>query len=79
MWTAATRAQHAPDGLRFANGLTDAEWAIVARLLPPASPIGRPPRWARGEIVNAIFYVLRGGVPWRMLPGCFPPRRTVYG
>jgi transposase len=68
MWTAATRAQHARDGLRFASDLTDAEWAI-----------GRPTRWARREIVNAIFYVLRGGVPWRMLPGCFPPRQTVYG
>jgi putative transposase len=31
------------------------------------------------EIVNAIFYVLRGGIPWRMLPPCFPPRQTVYG
>ena len=31
------------------------------------------------EIVDAIFYVLRGGVPWRMLPNCFPPRQTVYG
>ena len=30
------------------------------------------------EIVNAIFYVLRGGIPWRMLPDCFPPRQTVY-
>jgi transposase len=31
------------------------------------------------EIVDAIFYALRGGVPWRMLPTCFPPRQTVYG
>ena len=31
------------------------------------------------EIVNAIFYVRRGGVPWRMLPDSFPPRQTVYG
>jgi transposase len=31
------------------------------------------------EIVNAIFYVLRGGIPWRMLPPCFSPHQTVYG
>jgi putative transposase len=31
------------------------------------------------ELVDAIFYILRGGVPWRMLPPCFPPRQTVYG
>jgi transposase len=30
------------------------------------------------DIVDAIFYVLRGGVPWRMLPPCFPPHQTVY-
>jgi putative transposase len=48
-------------------------------LLPPPSPEGRPPQWPLREIVDAIFYVLRGGVPWRMLPDCFPPRHTVYG
>ena len=78
MWTAATRAQHSRDELRFASDLTDAEWAIVAPLLPAGSLVGRPPSWPRREIVNAIFYVLRGGVPWRMLPPCFPPRQTVY-
>ena len=78
MWTAATRAQHSRDELRFASDLTDAEWAIVAPLLPTGSRIGRPPRWPRREIVNAIFYVLRRGAPWRMLPPCFPPRQTVY-
>jgi transposase len=31
------------------------------------------------EIVNAILYVLRGGIPWRMLQPCFPPHQTVYG
>ena len=31
------------------------------------------------EIVNAVFYVLRGGSTWRLLPRCFPPWRTVYG
>ena len=79
MWTATTRSQHSREGLRFASDLTDAEWAIVAPLLPPRRPLGRRPRWPVREIVNAIFYVLRGGVPWRMLPPCFPPRQTVYG
>ena len=79
MWTAATRAQHSRDELRFASDLTDAAWAIVAPLLPAGSPVGRPPRWPRREVVNAIFYVLRSGVPWRMLPPCFPPRQTVCG
>jgi transposase len=79
MWTATTRAQHKRDGLRFASDVTDAEWAVLKPLLPPPSGIGRPPEWPMREIVNAIFYVLRGGVAWRMLPPCFPPRQTVYG
>jgi transposase len=79
MWTATTRAQHKREGLRFASDLTDAEWAVLAPLLPPRSPVGRPPAWPMREIVNAIFYVLRGGIPWRLLPPCFPPRQTVYG
>jgi transposase len=79
MWTATTRAQHRRDGLRFASDLTDAEWAVIEPLLPPPSKVGRPPEWPMREIVNAIFYVLRGGIPWRMLPPCFPPRQTVYG
>ncbi len=79
MWTATTRAQHMRDGLRFASDVTDAEWAVLESLLPPISPVGRRPVWPLRELVNAIFYVLRGGIPWRMLPPCFPPRQTVYG
>jgi transposase len=51
---------------------------VLEPLLPPPSPGGRPPVWPMRAIVEAIFYVLRGGVPWRMLPKCFPPRQTVY-
>ena len=79
MWTATTRAQHMRDGLRFASDLTDAEWAVLEPLLPRASLVGRPPAWPLRDLVNAMFYVLRGGIPWRMLPPCFPPRQTVYG
>ena len=52
---------------------------MLEPLLPASSPVGRPPRWPMCEVINAIFYVLRGGIPWRMLPDCFPPRQTVYG
>src|SRR5436305_440380 len=76
MWTATTRAQHMRDGLRFASDLTDAEWAVLEPLLPAPAGIGRPAEWPMREIVNAIFYVLRGGIAWRMLPACFPPRQT---
>src|SRR3712207_48267 len=77
MWTPATRRQHSRDHLRYESDLTDTEWAVIAPLMPAPKPRGRP--WARSlrEIVNAIFYVLRGGVAWRLLPNDLPPRTTV--
>lgn len=78
MWTDITRAQHARKGLRLPSDLTDAEWAVLEPLLPAGSRVGRPRKWPLRSIVNALFYLLRGGLPWRMLPkGLFPPMTTV--
>jgi transposase len=79
MWTVATRRQHSRDHLRYGSDLSDEEWEIIARFMPPAAKTGRPRAWTMREIVNGIFYVLRAGCPWRMLPKCFPPMTTVYG
>ena len=78
MWTPTTRRQHSRAGLRYGSDLTDAEWAILEPLLPAPATTGRKRAWPMREIVNAIFYVLRGGVPWRLIPSHFPPWRTVY-
>ena len=51
---------------------------MIERYLPPCSENGRPRAWPLREIVNAIFYVLRGGIAWRLLPSDFPPWQTVY-
>ena len=58
MCTAATRAQHRRDELRFASELMDAEWAVIEPPLPSGSPLGRRPSWPPREIINAIFYAL---------------------
>lgn len=78
MWTPTTRRQHSRAGLRYGSDLTDAEWALLARFLPAQAPRGRKRAWPMREIVNAISYILRGGVAWRLLPTGFPPWRTVY-
>ncbi len=78
MWTPTTRRQHSRAGLRYGSDVTDSEWAILEPLLPPPAEIGRKRAWPMREIVNAIFYVLRGGIAWRLLPDSFPPWRTVY-
>jgi putative transposase len=77
MWTDTTRALHARSGLALPSDLTDAEWAVMKPLLPPASHVGRPRKWPIRRIVEAILYLLRGGLPWRMLPPCFQPVSTV--
>ena len=79
MWTPTTRRHHSRAGLRYETDLTDAEWAIVDPLLPNPASCGRPSRWSMREILNGIFYVLRGGIPWRLLPKDLPPKSTVFG
>ena len=79
MWTPTTRRQHSRDGLRYETDLTDAEWAVIEPLLPSPSKRGRPPKWTMREILDAIFYVLRGGVAWSLLPNNLPPKSTVFG
>ena len=78
MWTDITRKQFARAGQLLPSDLTDAEWAVLEPLLPPRPRLGRPPVWDYRQIVDAMLFVLRGGVPWRMLPpGLYPPMTTV--
>ena len=62
----------------YPNDLTDAEWNVLFPLLPQASPIGRPRKWSLREILDGIFYVLRGGIAWRSMPHDLPPWQTIY-
>jgi len=78
MWTPDTRRQHSRTGLRYETDLTDAEWALIADFMPPSAGKGRKRKWEMREIMNAIFYVLRGGIAWSLLPREFPPKSTVY-
>jgi transposase len=78
MWNSTARAHHSRAGLRYGSDLTDAEWRIVEPFLPKPCQRGRHRRWSWRDILNAIFYVLRTGCPWRFLPDGFPPWRTVY-
>ena len=63
---------------RYPTDLTDTEWAILEPLIPPEKPGGRPRSVDMREIMNAISYVLRGGISWRMLPHDLPPWKSVY-
>ena len=62
----------------YPSDLTDAEWDCVQRYLPLASTRGRPRIHPFRRILDAIFYVLRTGCPWRYLPSNFPAWQTVF-
>ena len=62
----------------YPSDLTDAEWAILQPLIPGPAKLGRPPRYEKRAILNAIFYVVRSGCSWRMLPTEMPPWRITY-
>jgi putative transposase len=66
---------------RYPSDTTDAEWQVIAPLIPTGHPSrrgGRRPVHARRDIVDAIRYLAHNGCVWRALPADFPPWQTVY-
>jgi transposase len=75
-WTETTRPSM--NGCpRYASDLTDAEWALIAPLMPATDRIGRPRKTDLREVVNALLYMASWGGAWRLLPKDFPPFSTV--
>jgi putative transposase len=62
----------------YPSDLTDAQWAVIAPLLPLAEPGGRDREVNLREVLNGILYLLRSGGSWRMLPHDLPPWGTVH-
>jgi len=63
----------------YPSDLSDKQWQIIAPLIPPAKPGGRPRVVDTREVINAILYLVRSGCAWRVLPTDFPPWSTVHG
>ena len=57
-----------PARRRYDTDLTDAQWEVLAPLIPDARSGGRPRKATSRELVDAILYFLRAGVAWRLLP-----------
>jgi transposase len=62
----------------YPSDLTTKQWELIAPLIPPAKPGGRPRTVEMREILNGIQFILRGGCAWRMLPHDLPPWPTVH-
>jgi transposase len=79
MWTPENRKRYDRSHLRYPSDLTDAEWALVAPLIPPAKRGGNKRRVNLREVMNGILYVLSTGCQWRAVPKDLPPRSTLFG
>ena len=77
VWTAESREKVGELGL--GARLTDEQYAVFARFLPPPKTGGRPARTDHRLALDGILHVLRTGCQWRLLPTVFPPWQTTYG
>src|SRR5436305_322189 len=62
---------------RYATDMTDAEWAVVGPLVPPPAATGHPRTLDLRRVLDAIFYLVRTGCQWQMLPHDFPHPSSV--
>jgi putative transposase len=63
---------------RYPTDLTDAEWRCIEPYIRAPNRRGRPRIHSLRRVLDAVFYVLRSGCAWRLLPRDFPPWRSVY-
>src|SRR5688500_8584167 len=61
----------------YGSDLTDAQWALLEPMLPKRKKRGRPPT-DRRKVINAILYIVKGRIQWRLLPHNFPPWKPVH-
>jgi len=64
--------------IAYPTDLTDAQWRLIEKRIPPAQPGGRYRSVNMREVVNGILYLVRTGCSWRQLPHDFPPWGTVH-
>ena len=62
----------------YPTNLTDTEWKVLEPHVPVPNNRGRPSIHSSRKILDAVFYILKSGCPWRLLPREFPPWETVY-
>jgi len=63
---------------QYKSDLSDKEWEQIKAHIRPAKRGGRPQSTNMREVLNAIFYVVKTGCQWAMLPHDFPAKGTVY-
>ena len=77
MWTPENRGRYDRSKLRYPSDVTDEEWALVEKAIPPAKRGGNKRTVNIREIVNGLMYILSTGCQWRAIPKDLPPRSTL--
>src|SRR5262245_19216718 len=62
----------------YPSDLTDAQWRLIAPLIPEAKPGGRPRKYAMREVLNGLLYLNREGCSWLAMPHVLPHWKTCY-
>jgi len=79
MWTFENRGKYDRGKLRYPSDLTDAEWALVGPLIPPAKRGGNKCSVDVREVVNGLLHIFSTGCQWAAIPKDLAPRTTVHG
>jgi transposase len=77
VWTTQNRHRYDRSKLRYPSDLTDAEWAVIEPLIPPAKRGGNKRTVSMREVVNGLMYVLSTGCQWRAIPKDLAAKSTV--
>ena len=78
MWTQENRARYDRSKLTYPSNLTDAEWALIGPLIPPAKPGGNKRSVDMRKVVDGLMFLLSAGSQWRAIPKDLAPRSTVH-
>ncbi|YBW40109.1 transposase-like protein [Nitrobacter sp. TKz-YC01] len=78
MWKPEHRLTAERRNLRYPSDSSDAEWVLVAPMIPPARRGGRRRSVDVREVLTAIFYVLSTGCQWKAMPKDLPPKSTAH-
>jgi transposase len=78
MWKPEHRLAADRCRLRYPSDLSDAEWLLIAPMIPPGRRGGRRRSVDVREVLNAIFYILSTGCQWKAMPKDLPPKSTAH-
>lgn len=60
---------------KYPSDLTKSQWQVIENIVDPNK---RKRKYPLREIMNAILYITKSGIQWRMLPNDYAPWQLVY-